>query len=224
MLVVHHLEASRSQRILWLLEELELPYEIQRYQRDPKTLLAPPALKEIHPLGKSPIVVDDGRALVESAAVLEHIAEHHGQSRFFPAPGTDDHVRYRQFLHYAEASVMPPLLVSLIFNRVENGPVPFFVKPVVRRISGEVYKLYTGPQLDTHLGYLNDELGQRPWLAGDQLTLADFQMSYVVEAASTRGAQFSDRYPNLNAYLEKIRARPAYVRALEKGGPVTFGA
>jgi glutathione S-transferase len=224
MIVVHHLNQSRSQRVLWLLEELEIPYEIRRYERNPSTLLAPPELKHVHPLGKSPVVTDGERTVAESGAILEYIAERHGGGRLVPEPGTDEHLRCSHFLHYAEGSLMPPLLLALVFSRVESAPVPFFVRPVVRKIVDQVRQAFIRPQLTLHLGYVEAELASRAWLAGDALTLADIQMSYPLEAASLRQAGFTTRYPALATYLDAIRARPAYQRALERGGPVVHAS
>ncbi|WP_242107932.1 glutathione S-transferase [Luteimonas aquatica] len=221
MIQVHHLNNSRSQRVLWLLEELELPYEVIRYQRDPKTMLAPPELRAIHPLGKSPVVEVDGKVLAESAAIIETLVERYDTAhRFSPPPqpqDADERLRYRYWLHYAEGSAMPPLLLSLVFSRIRGAPMPFFAKPVARGIADKAMAAFVGPQLKLHLDYMEDELGRRAWFAGDRFTAADIQMSFPVEAAAARAR---DRpRPNLAAFLERIHARPAYRRALEQGGP-----
>lgn len=220
MIKVHHLNNSRSQRVLWLLEELGLPYEVIRYQRDPKTMLAPPELRAIHPLGKSPVVEIDGLVLAESAAIIETLVERYDTAhRFSPAPQPVDapeRLRYRYWLHYAEGSAMPPLLLSLVFSKIKSAPMPFFVKPVARAIADKAISGFVGPQLKLHLGYIEAELGRHAWFAGERFTAADIQMSFPVEAAASRAG--GDR-PRMKAFLEKIHARPAYQRALERGGP-----
>jgi glutathione S-transferase len=223
MLTVHHLENSRSQRILWLLEELEVPYEIVRYQRNPETMLAPPELKKVHPLGKSPVVTDDeGSVLAESGAIIETLVERHGQGSLAPAAGTPDFDRYRYWLHYAEGSAMPPLLLKLVFDRVENSKMPFFVKPIAKAIAGKVKSGFISPQLKTHLDFMEAELGKRPWFAGEAFSGADIQMSFPLEAAASRGGLDASR-PKLMDWLARIHARPAYKRALERGGPFKIG-
>ena len=222
MFTVHHLNNSRSQRILWLLEELALPYEIVRYQRDAKTMLAPPELRRVHPLGKSPVVTtDDGLTLAESGAIIETVVERYGQGQLAPAVGTPEALRYRYWLHYAEGSAMPPLLLKLVFDKIENTPMPFFVKPIAKAISGKAKSGFITPQITTHLDFMEAELGKSTWFAGDEFTGADIQMSFPVEAAQARGGLNASR-PKLMAYLERIHARPAYQRALERGGPFTL--
>lgn len=219
MITVHHLNNSRSQRVLWLLEELGQPYEIIRYQRDPATMLAPASLKAVHPLGKSPVVVtDEGLTLAESGAIIETLAERYGPGRLAPAPGTPEAARYRYWLHYAEGSAMPPLLLKLIFDRIEKSPVPFFAKPIVKGIAAKAKETFIAPQLRTHLDFMEGELGKTLWFAGDEFSAADIQMSFAVEAARARGGLDASR-PKLMAYLERIHERPAYQRALERGGP-----
>jgi glutathione S-transferase len=220
MLIVHHLENSRSQRVLWLLEELGVPYEIKRYARDKKTMLAPPELRAVHPLGKSPVITDEGKTIAESGAIVEYLVERYGNGRFVPAAGTPERLRYTYWLHYAEGSAMPPMLLKLVFERMKTGPVPFFVKPIVRGIANKVLDMFVDPQLKLHVGYMESELGKSPWFAGEELTGADIQMSFPLEAAATRAA--ATPMPNITAFLEKIHARPAYKRALERGGPYTL--
>ena len=222
MIVLHHLNNSRSQRILWLLEELGLEYEVKRYERDRKTMLAPPELRAVHPLGKSPIVTDGDLALAESGAILEYLIERYGAGRFIPAAGTPERLRYAFWLHYAEGSAMPPLLLALVFGRIETTPMPFFVRPVAKGIVKQVRKGFIGPQLETHLGYMESEIGKTPWFAGAEFTAADVQMSFPVEAASFRGGLTAATRPSLHAWLQRIHARPAYQRALEKGGPYDY--
>ena len=219
MITVHHLNNSRSQRVLWLLEELDLPYEVVRYQRDAKTMLAPPELKQVHPLGKSPVVTtDEGMVLAESGAIIETLVEHYGDGRLSPVAGTPEALRYRYWLHYAEGSAMPPLLLKLMFDRVEKAKMPFFAKPIAKGIADKARAAFILPSLKTHLDFMEGELGKSEWFAGDAFTGADIQMSFPVEAAATRGGLDASR-PRLMAYLQRIHARPAYQRALERGGP-----
>lgn len=206
MIVVHHLENSRSQRVLWLLEELDLPYEVIRYERDPKTMLAPPALKHVHPLGKSPVIEDQGRAIAETGAIVEYIVEK-AEGRLGPPANRDSVLRYRQFLHYAEGSMMPPLLALLVVNRLGLLGRPAR-KPLLKMFA-------------QHLAWLEAELLERAWFAGDELTAADIMMSFPLEAARAR-AGLGPEYPNLLDWLERIHARPAYASALKKGGPYAY--
>lgn len=221
MIVVHHLNNSRSQRVLWLLEELGLPYEIVRYERDPKTMLAPKALRDIHPLGKSPVLVDGDATLAESGAIVEYLIDRYGEGRFRPAPGTPDALRYRYFLHYAEGSAMPQLLLKLVFTRMESAPVPFFARPVARMLARGAQRTFVDPQLKLHLDYLETQIGPSGWFVGDDLTGADIQMSFPLEAAASRAGLDTAR-PRLKAFLERIHARPAYRAALERGGEYAF--
>jgi glutathione S-transferase len=206
MITVHHLENSRSQRILWLLEELDLPYEVKRYNRDPKTMLAPPSLKAIHPLGKSPLIVDADNVIAETGAIVEYLVEK-ADGRLGPPPHRDAILRYRHFLHYAEGSLMPPLLVLLVIGRLG--------------ILGRPARKPIQKMLDVHLDWLETELAERPWFAGDDFTAADIMMSFPLEAARQRGGLDESR-PNIIDWLERIHARPAYGRALERGGPYAF--
>jgi glutathione S-transferase len=220
MIVVHHLNNSRSQRILWLLEELGLEYEIRKYQRDPKTMLAPPELRSVHPLGKSPVIQDGETIVAESGAIIEYLVERYGP-QLAPAPGTPARRHYTYFLHYAEGSAMPPLLLKLVFDQVEKSPAPFFVRPIARAIANKVRHSYVLPQIRQHLAYLDGELGKRTWFAGAEFSAADIQMSFPLEAAAARGG-LDGQYPNLVAFLDRIHARPAYRRALEQGGQYDF--
>ena len=217
MIVVHHLNNSRSQRVLWLLEELDLAYDIKRYQRDPKTLLAPPALREVHPLGKSPVLADGDVTLAESGAILEYLVERHGGGRLRPPLGTPERVRYTYWLHFAEGSAMPPLVMKLVFDRIEKGPMPFFVRPIARRIAGRVKQGFIEPNIARQLDYMEAELERRPWFAGGEFSAADIQMSFPLEAAAARGG-LDARRPRLMDWLARIHAREAYRRALERGG------
>lgn len=218
MIVVHHLNNSRSQRVLWLLEELGLPYEIRHYQRNRKTMLAPPELRAVHPLGKSPVITDGDLTLAESGAIVEYLAETHGDGKLAPKPGTPAYRRYRYWMHYAEGSLMPPLLLKLVFDQVERAPMPFFVRPIARGIAAKVNAAFIGPQINTHLDFVEGELRDSPWFAGKSFSAADIQMSFPLEAAAARGGLNESR-PKLMAFLAHIHARPAYQRALEKGGP-----
>ena len=187
MVVVHHLNNSRSQRVLWLLEELGVPYEVKRYQRDAKSMLAPPALLAVHPLGKSPVVVDGDLTVAESGAIVEYLVVRYGGGRLIPRSGTPERLRYTYWLHYAEGSAMPPLLLKLVFDRVAATPVPWPVSAVARRIAGSVQSAFIAPQLTRHLDFMESELAVRPWFAGDEFTAADVQMSFPLEAAAKRG-------------------------------------
>ncbi|MBD9368180.1 glutathione S-transferase [Xanthomonas sp. XNM01] len=226
MLTLHHLESSRSQRVLWLLEELALPYQIVRYARDAGTLLAPASLRTIHPLGKSPVLEDDGLVLAESGAILEYLVERYDTGgQFSPGPQplqSDERLRYRYWMHYAEGSAMPPLLMSLIFGRIRSAPMPFFARPVARGIVDKVMRGFVGPQLKLHLGWMEQALGERTWFAGERFTAADIQMSFPVEAAAVRAGL--DGHPQLAGFLQRIHARPAYQRALAQGGPLSLSA
>ncbi|RYZ83048.1 MAG: glutathione S-transferase [Proteobacteria bacterium] len=217
MITVHHLNNSRSQRILWLLEEMGLPYQVQRYERDPKTMLAPPELRAIHPLGKSPLITDQGQTLAESGAIIEYLLDTYANGKLRPAVGTPERLRFTYWLHYAEGSAMSPLLLSLIFGRLPDNPMPVFVKPIVKVIAEKVKTGFVDPQLNMHIDYMEKELEKSSWFAGEHFTAADIQMSFVVEAASARMG-LRNR-PQLKAFLDRIHARPAYKQALEKGGP-----
>ena len=217
MITVHHLNNSRSQRILWLLEELGVPYELKRYARDPQTMLAPAALRAVHPLGKSPVITDGGETVAESGAIVEYLVGRYGNGRLAPAPDAPERLRYTYWLHYAEGSAMPPLLLKLIFERMPKGKMPGLMRPLVRRIAGRVQSAFVDPQIKLHLDYLESELGRSAWFAGNEFTAADIQMSFPVEAAAARGGLDATR-PKLWSWLERIHARPAYRRALDNGG------
>jgi glutathione S-transferase len=217
MIVVHHLNNSRSQRVLWLLEELGIPYEIKRYQRDKKTMLAPPELRAVHPLGKSPVIQDGEATLAESGAILEYLVERHGGGRLAPAPGTPERLRYTYWMHFAEGSAMPPLLLLLIFNRIEKAPMPFFVRPVARAIARRAKESFILPNNERNLDFMESELRGRDWFVGGEFSAADIQMSFPLEAARARGG-LDERRPRLMDFLARIHARPAYRRAVERGG------
>jgi glutathione S-transferase len=221
MIVVHHLNNSRSQRILWLLEELGVPYEVKRYERDAKTMLAPPELLAVHPLGKSPVIVDGGVTVAESGAIIEYLVAQYGGGRLIPPANTPERLRYTYWLHYAEGSAMPPLLLKLVFDRVANAPTPWPISAIARRIAGTVQSTFIGPQLTRHLDYMESELGAHTWFAGEEFTAADVQMSFPLEAAAARAGLDGGR-PRLMAFLERIHARDAYKRALARGGPYSY--
>ncbi|MES2091463.1 MAG: glutathione S-transferase [Pseudomonadota bacterium] len=227
MITVHHLETSRSQRVLWLLEELGVPYEIKLYKRDPKTRLAPAALKAIHPLGKSPVITDGDETIAESGAILEYLVERYGAqgqgelAHLQPKPGTPEHRQSRFWMHYAEGSLMNWLVMKLVFMTIPTQPMPFFVRPIARQLCAQVQAKLIDPNLATALAFMESHLEQHAWFAGEQLSMADFQMSFAVEAALARGADAS-RFPKLTAYKARMQARPAYQRAVAKGGPVVM--
>jgi len=215
MITVHHLNNSRSQRVLWLLEELGCEYSIVKYQRDPHTLLAPPELRSIHPLGKSPVVTDGGETLAESGAILEYLIERYGNGRLRPPAGSAARLRYTYWLHYAEGSAMPPLLLKLVFTRLPRS-VPALIRPIVRAVARRAQQSFIDPQLRTHIDFWEGELAKSTWFAGEELTAADIQMSFPLEAAAARAGIALG--PRVSGFLERIHARPAYRRALEAGG------
>jgi len=218
MIVVHHLNHSRSQRVLWALEELQVPYEIRRYERDRETMLAPPELRQVHPLGKSPVITDGALTLAESGAILEYLVDRHGPARLAPPPGTPERVQYTYWMHYAEGSLMSPLLLKLVFDQIEKAKMPFIARPFARAIAHKVKSAFVLPQIKRHLDYLEAHLADRDWFAGRDFSAADIQMSFPLEAAAARGGLNASR-PRLMAFLERIHARPAYQRALAQGGP-----
>lgn len=220
MFTVHHLNNSRSQRVLWLLEELDAPYEIVRYERDASTMLAPPELKAIHPLGKSPVITGDGEAIAETGAIVEYILERVGQGRLAPPPGTPERRRLTYWLHYAEGSAMPPLLMKLVFGRLPVN-APALLRPIVTGIAKKAQTSFIDPQLVAHFDYWEEELGKAEWFAGPEFSAADIMMSFPLEAAADRAAARVGR-PRLSAFLKKIHYRPAYRRALERGGPYAY--
>ena len=222
MITVHHLNNSRSQRILWLLEELGLPYEIRRYQRDAKTSLAPPELLKVHPLGKSPVITDGGTTVAESGAIVEYLLDTYGeQSGLRPAKGTPEYRRYVYWLHFAEGSAMPPLVMKLVFQKVKSGPMPFFARPIARGIADKVLAAFVDPNLRRQMAFMEADLAGNAWFAGSQFSAADIQMSFPVEAANARGALGSDA-PRLKDWLARAHARAAYQRALERGGKYDY--
>ena len=217
MITVHHLENSRSQRIVWLLEELGADYEIKRYGRDKQTGLAPPELLDVHPLGKAPVVVDGGRTIAESGAIIEYLMYEYDDGRLRPEEGTDERLAYNYWLHYAEGSFAPLMILSLVLSRIEEAPMPFFLRPVARGIAQKVRDNYLDANVKRNLDFMDATLKKSRWFCGPIFTAADVQMSFAIEAAEVR-ADLADGYPHLAAFLETIRARPAYKRALDKGG------
>ncbi len=219
MLTIHHLANSRSQRILWLLEELGLPYEVKSYERDPSGL-APDVLKSIHPLGKSPIIVDGGVTIAESGAIVDYLVETYGGGRLIPPPGTPERLRYAYWVHYSEGSAMPPLVMRLVLEAVgKSRLVPFWVRPLARALFGGMVKGYVNPQIAGHVEFWDAELRKSPYFAGEALTGADIMMSFPLEAVDAAGGLT----PALGTYLEALHARPAYQSALARGGPYTLG-
>jgi glutathione S-transferase len=221
MVVVHHLNNSRSQRVLWLLEELGVPYDVKRYERDAKSMLAPPSLLAIHPLGKSPVIVDGGVTVAESGAIVEYLVDQYGGGRLIPPVGTPQRLRYTYWLHYAEGSAMTPLLFKLVFDRIAANPAPWPVSAIARRIAGTVTHAFIAPNLKRQLDFMEAELNSHSWFAGEQFTAADVQMSFPVEIAGPRAGLDASR-PKLMAFLDRIRARDAYKRALDRGGKYDY--
>ena len=217
MITVHHLENSRSQRILWLLEELGLDYEMKRYGRDKETSLAPPELKEIHPLGKAPVIVDDGKTVAESGAIIEYLVDHYDDGRLRPLRGSPEFLTYTYWLHYAEGTFAPLMIISLILNRIETAPMPFFIRPVAKGIAGKVRASYLDANVSSNLAFMEQTLSESKWFCGDRFTAADVQMSFPLEAAEIR-IDLASNYPRLTEFLQTIRARPAYKAALDRGG------
>ncbi len=219
MIKIHHLEHSRSQRILWLLEELGLPYEIIQYKRDPKTMLAPDALRKIHPLGKSPVLEDNGVIIAETGAIIEYIIEQHGGGHLKPPPGTAEARAWTYWMHYAEGSAMPPLLMKLVFQRLpENANA--IMRPLVKAVASKAEQGFVDPRLKEHIEFWDASLAETGWFAGREFTAADVIMSFPLEAATSRAG--ADAYRNIQGFLEQVHARPAYQAALEKGGPYAY--
>lgn len=217
MIIVHHLENSRSQRIVWLLEELGIDYEIRRYGRDKQTGLAPPELLEVHPLGKAPVITDGDRTIAESGAIIEYLMYEYDDGRLRPQEGTDERLAYNYWLHYAEGTFAPLMILSLVLSRIEEAPMPFFLRPVAKGIAQKVRDAYLDANVRRNLEFMESTLSASRWFCGNVFTAADVQMSFALEAAEVR-TNLADEYPHLAAFLETIRARPAYQRALDKGG------
>ena len=221
MIIVHHLNNSRSQRVLWLLEELGVPYEVKRYERDATTMLAPPELKAIHPLGKSPVITDGDKTVAETGAIVEYLIETYGQGRLIPAAGTAERLRYTYWLHYAEGSAMTPLLLKLVFTALP-ARAPGLLKGLIRAVANKAQSSFIDPQLKSHVDYWDAELGKSAWFAGQHFTAADIMMSFPLEAGAARAGAASR--PRVKTFLEAIHARPAYRAALKHGGPYDYAS
>ena len=219
MITVHHLNNSRSQRVLWLLEELALPYEIKRYQRNAKTMLAPPELLAVHPLGKSPVITDGGRTVAETGAIMDYIVSRYGDGRMGPPADENGRLRYTYWLHFAEGSAMPPMVMTLLFSEIPKR-VPFPLRPFATLIGRGVTQGYLRPTIDKQLDLMEAELGKSAWFAGPDITAADVMLSFPLEAAGSRHGLTG--HPKLTAWVAAVHARPAYRRALEKGGAYAY--
>jgi glutathione S-transferase len=221
-LILHHLNNSRSQRVLWLLEELTLKYELRKYERDPKTMRAPTSLSRVHPLGKSPILEANRggqrEIVIESAAILEYLIDFFGNNQLRPSVGSQEFLKYRFWMHFAEGSMMSPFLIRLIMQKIEKGPLPFFVKPVAVGISKTVQALAANPDIQRNLEYVDSQLQNERWLAGDTFTAADIQMSFPLEIAQASG--FLEKRKSIRRFLDQMKERPAYQRAIKVGGPI----
>ena len=221
MITLHHLNNSRSQRILWMLEELELDYEIEFYERDSETQLAPQALKDIHPLGKSPVITDGDLVIAESGAIIEYLGRTYGQNTLTPSPESSEYQQYVYWLHFAEGSLMPQLLLRLVFEKVKSAPVPFFIKPVTKGIANKVMSSYVSPNIKSFLYFIEQHLSEHEWFAGQQLSGADVQMSFPLEASVARGV-VDAKHRHIIQYVQRIQSRPAYQKALKKGGEYDY--
>ena len=225
MITLHHLNNSRSKRILWLMEELGLDYKIEHYQRDPVTILAPKSLQKIHPLGKSPVIIDhnnpalEDAPIAESGAIIEYLVEQYGANLKPSNPKTL--IEYRYWMHYAEGSLMPPLLMNLVFNKMKTSPMPFFIKPVAKMLADKVMQAFVGPNIKRHLAFIEDHLAKHTWICGEEFSAADIQMSFPLEASVARGLINAD-YPNIVNYVKKSQQRPAYQKALKSGGEYDY--
>ena len=214
-IIVHHLEKSRSHRILWLLEELGAPYEVKEYKRDPKTQLAPRELKEIHALGKSPVITEGEVVVAESAVIMEYLLDRFDEKGLRPEGGTEEFLRYRYWMHYAEGSAMSPLLLKVVFDQLPRQS-PLLVKPLLAGVNKAVSKEYINPEIRLHMDYWEKELGERTYFAGESFTAADIQMSFAMEGGLA--AMGAKRYPKIGAHLERVKGREAFARAEERGG------
>jgi len=218
MIIVHHLEHSRSQRVLFLLEEMGLEYEIKHYKRDPRTNLAPAELKAAHPLGKSPMIEDDGKMIPETGAIIEYLVYKYGEGKWSPEPGSDDWMHYSYWMHAAEGSIAPLLVMKLIFSKITQPPVPFFVRPITKKVSQQINRSYIGPSLKGLMDLMEQQLTDTQWFAGNEFSAVDAMMSFAAEGVAVRGS-LGDRYPKIQAFLDAVHSRPAFKRALERGGP-----
>ena len=226
MITLHHLNNSRSQRILWLLEELELDYQIKGYERDKVTILAPDSLKKIHPLGKSPVITDDetGVTLAESGAIIEYLIQTYDQKsgkQLMPKQGSPEYWTYLYWLHFSEGSLMPPMVMRLVFTKMKQAPMPFFIKPVAKMLADKVLSSFVSPNIKRSLDYIEQHLAKHEWFCGEQLTGADIQMSFPLEASVARGLIGAD-YPAIKAYVAKYQGRDAYQAGLARGGDYDY--
>jgi glutathione S-transferase len=219
MITVHHLNNSRSQRILWLLEELSVPYSVVHYERDPDTLLAPPALAKVHPLGKSPVIVDGAHVIAESGAIVDYIIDIFGQGRLIPPPGSNERLQYTYWLHFAEGTAMPPLLMALVFGEIPKR-MPAIIRPLGRAINKGVRRGFLQPMLDAHMALMQTQLATAAWFAGPEFTAADIMMSFPIETANAHFGLAG--HPALQTWLTRIHQRPAYRAALITGGPYIY--
>jgi glutathione S-transferase len=222
MIIVHHLNNSRSQRVLWLLEELNLPYEIKRYERDPKTIRAPKSLRDVHPLGKSPVITDGEITVAESGAIIDYLVRTYAKDSLMPAENSAEFRDFQYWMHFSEGSLMPPLLMRMLFEKVKTSPMPFFIKPVAKMIADKVLTTFVNPEIKLNMGFVDQYLGKHSWFAGDNISGADFQMSFPLEASVAAGA-IGNQYPNIHAYVKRFQERAGYLKALEKGGDYDYG-
>lgn len=221
MIVVHHLENSRSQRILWMLEELGVPYEIKHYKRDKKTMLAPATLKAVHPLGKSPVITDEGNTIAESGTITDYLVQRYGPDSMKFTVGSDAWLQCSYWSHFAEGSAMPPLVMKLIFNQIKRAPMPFFVRPIAKQIANKVLHSFVQPNIDNNLNFINSYLKDKTWFVENTLSAADFQMIFPLLAAAARG-DLQANYPEIQRYLDQVQQRPAFKKAIETGGPLAL--
>lgn len=222
MIIVHHLNNSRSQRVLWLLEELNLSYEIKRYERDPKTIRAPKSLREVHPLGKSPVISDGDITVAESGAIIDYLVRRYARDQLIPKEDTAEFRAYQYWMHYSEGSLMPPLLMRMLFEKVKTSPMPFIIKPVAKMIADKVLDTFVNPEIRLNMAYVDDYLSKNEWFCGAQLSGADFQMSFPLEASVATGT-LGNKYPHILAYVKRFQTRDAYLKALGKGGDYAYG-
>ena len=222
MITVHHLNNSRSQRIIWLLEELGVEYEIKFYQRDSETMLAPKDLEKIHPLGKSPVLQDGDTVIAETGAIVDYLAHNYADSKFAVKRNDSEYLNYNYWMHYSEGSLMSPLLIMLVFEKVKQSPVPFFIKPITRKIANSVIDSFVSPNLTRHFSFIEDHLKAKQWFAADKLSAADVMMIFPLEASKKRGIITQQSHPEIINYIERIHQRPSYQAALDKGGDYDY--
>ena len=220
MIKLHHLNNSRSQRILWMLEEIGVEYEVVHHQRDAQTNLAPESLKAVHPLGKSPVLVDNDVVIPESGAIIEYLARTYAPEAMLPSDNPTDLSQYVYWMHFSEGSLMPPMVMRLVMEKIKTSPKPFFARGIANNIANKVLASFVTPNIDRNLGYIDQYLAGKEWFAGDHVTGADVQMSFPLEAVVATGGAKS--YPNITAFVKRVHERPAYQRALEKGGDYAY--